>query len=544
MTRIIRPWGIAIFVAVALIGIFTLDWIVEVTLESLGTDINGASVELDEVDVSLWPAEITLTDVQITDPYSPNYNRLQVSSASLQLDGLMLLRRHLVVNSLSLDGVQINAQRATIGDTQIAINSGRSVFDFSSLLPDLSVADMDPLLASIEKQYLQTLSRRAEEIEQIEARWKAAINELPDDDEISDYRARWEALNNASFVEKMIGLKQLKDDIKSDLDQLKTLQTQLSRDRALVKDMIVEVRSLPEVLVESALADMGLGTDNGNVVRDIVGDATSLWLNRSQGVSEALSQSRSDERPRRGQGRLINFGADNPIPQFLVRKVDFSGEIYLLQRAMVATGSVENLSYPIGVLDEPMSLALDGRDTSRGKLRLNASLYPDASTDFIVELSELSVADLALGSDSIHELSLEEGHLSLLLNGSMDAFELNTNLFATIDNPKITVAGQERSDGERLFADTVNNLDHMDLELKVSGPIKAPTVTVSSNMNEIFSAAIDAQIDNQIDEFKQKLVQRLTDKTSASRDELIDQSDFFSVVEGVLSRKRSSFPAF
>ena len=342
----------------------------------------------------------------------------------------------------------------------------------------------------------------------------------------------------------MIGLKQLKDDIKSDLDQLKTLQTQLSRDRALVKDIIVEVRSLPQVLVESALADMGLGTDNGNVIRDVVGDAISLWLNRSQSAGETLLQSRSDERPRRGQGRLINFGAENPIPQFLVRKADFSGEIYLLQRAMVATGSVENLSYPIGVLDEPMSLALDGRDTSRGKLRLNASLYPDASTDFIVELSGLSVADLALGSDSIHGLSLEEGHLSLLLNGSMDAFELNTNLLATIDNPKIRVAGQGRSDAEQLFADTVNNLDHMDLELIVSGPIKAPTVTVSSNMNEIFSAAIDAQMDNQIDGFKQKFVQRLTDKTSASRDELIDQSDFFSVVEGVLSRKRSSFPAF
>lgn len=541
---LIRLWGIAVFFAAVLIFISTLDWIVERAIEEIGTDVNGASVELDSADVSFWPATIQLTNLQVADPHKPSNNRLKVGLAVLQLDGLMLLRRHLVVNSLSLDRIQINAQRATADDTRIAIDSGPSVFDFSSLLPDLSVADRDPLLASIEKQYLQTLSRRAEEIEQIEARWKAAINELPDDDELSDYRARWLALSNASFVEKMVGLKQLKDDIKSDLDQLKTLQTQLSRDRALVKDVIVEVRSLPEVLVESALADMGLGTDNGNVVRDIVGDAISLWLNRSQSASETLSQSRSDERPRRGQGRLINFGADNPIPQFLVRKADFSSEIYLLQRAMVATGSVENLSYPIGVLDDPMSLALEGRDTSRGKLRLNASLYPDASTDFIVELSELSVADLALGSDSIHWLSLEEGYLSLLLNGSMDAFELNTNLLATIDNPKIRVAGQGRSDAEQLFADTVNNLDHMDLELKVSGSIKAPTVTVSSNMNEIFSAAIDAQMDNQIDEFKQKLVQRLRDKTSASRDKLIDQSDFFSVVEGVLSRKRSSFPAF
>ena len=541
---LIRLWGIAVFVAAVLIFISTLDWIVERAIEEIGTDVNGASVELDSADVSFWPATIQLTNVQVADPHKPSNNRLKVGVAVLQLDGVMLLRRHLLVNSLSLDRIQINAQRATADDTRIAIDGGPSVFDFSSLLPDLSVADLDPLLASIEKQYLQTLSLRAEEIEQIEARWKAAINELPDDDELSDYRARWLALSNASFVEKMIGLKQLKDDIKSDLDQLKTLQTQLSRDRALVKDMIVEVRSLPEVLVESALADMGLGTDNGNVVRDVVGDAISLWLNRSQSAGETLLQSRSDERPRRGQGRLINFGAENPIPQFLVRKADFSGEIYLLQRAMVATGSVENLSYPIGVLDEPMSLALDGRDTSRGKLRLNASLYPDASTDFIVELSELSVADLALGSDSDHGLSLEEGHLSLILNGSLDAFELNTNLLATIDNPKIRVAGQERSDAEQWVTDAVNNLDHMDLELKLSGPIEAPTVTASSNVNKIFSEAIDAQMNNQIDEFKQKLVQRLTDKTSGSRDELIDQSDFFSVVEGVLLRKRSSFPTF
>ena len=541
---LIRLWGIAVFVAAVLIFISTLDWIVERAIEEIGTDVNGASVELDSADVRFWPATIQLTNVQVADPHKPSNNRLKVGVAVLQLDGVMLLRRHLLVNSLSLDRIQINAQRATADDTRIAIDGGPSVFDFSSLLPDLSVADMDPLLASIEKQYLQTLSLRAEEIEQIEARWKAAINELPDDDELSDYRARWLALSNASFVEKMIGLKQLKDDIKSDLDQLKTLQTQLSRDRALVKDMIVEVRSLPQVLVESALADMGLGTDNDNVVRDVVGDAISLWLNRSQSAGETLLQSRSDERPRRGQGRLINFGAENPIPQFLVRKADFSGEIYLLQRAMVATGSVENLSYPIGVLDEPMSLALDGRDTSRGKLRLNASLYPDASTDFIVELSELSVADLALGSDSDHGLSLEEGHLSLTLNGSLDAFELNTNLLATIDNPKIRVAGQERSDAEQWVTDAVNNLDHMDLELKLSGPIEAPTVTASSNVNKIFSEAIDAQMNNQIDEFKQKLVQRLTDKTSGSRDELIDQSDFFSVVEGVLSRKRSSFPTF
>ena len=541
MTRIIRPWGIAIFVAVALIGVLTLDWIVEGTLENLGTDINGASVELDEVDVSLWPAEITLTNVQITDPYSPSYNRLQVSSASLQLDGLMLLRRHLVVNSLSLDGVQINAQRATMGDTQIDIEPVSTAFNFSSLLPELSFSDMDTVLASVESEYLRRVSRYSQEIEQIEARWKVAISELPDDDAISDYRARWSALSSAGLVEKMIGLKQLKDDVRSDLDKLKILQAQLRSDRALVRDMIKAVRNLPEVLIESAVIGAGLGGDNDSLVRDIVGDAILFWLNRSKSVGEPLSRNHGDDRPPRGQGRLIDF-EDNPVPRFLLRKAEFSGEIHVLEQTLMATGRVNNLSYPIGVLDEPMSLTLDGRDGLRGKLLLDFLLHPDDGADFTLQLNELLVTDLALGSDKAQGLLLEEGVLFTSLNGSLNATELNVNYMARLDEPKIAVAEHERSDAEQLVADTLNNLDRMELELKLSGPVETPKITVRSNMNKIFAAAVDAQMSNQTDEFKQKLLQRLKDKTSDPRDQLIDQSDFFSAIEDVLSSKLSSFP--
>ena len=541
MTRIIRPWGIAIFVAVALIGVLTLDWIVEGTLENLGTDINGASVELDEVDVSLWPAEITLTNVQITDPYSPSYNRLQVSSASLQLDGLMLLRRHLVVNSLSLDGVQINAQRATMGDTQIDIEPVSTAFNFSSLLPELSFSDMDTVLASVESEYLRRVSRYSQEIEQIEARWKVAISELPDDDAISDYRARWSALSSAGLVEKMIGLKQLKDDVRSDLDKLKILQAQLRSDRALVRDMIKAVRNLPEVLIESAVIGAGLGGDNDSLVRDIVSDAISFWLHRSKSVGETLSRNHGEDRPPRGQGRLIHF-EDNPVPRFLLRKAEFSGEIHVLEQTMLAAGRVNNLSYPIEFLDEPMSLTLDGRDGLRGKLLLDVLLHPDDGADFTLQLNELLVTDLALGSDKAQGLLLEEGVLFTSLNGSLNANELDVNFVTRLDEPKIAVAGQERSDVEQLVADTVNNVDRMELELKLSGPVETPKVTVISNMNKIFAAAVDAQMSNQTDEFKQKLLQRLKDKTSDPRDQLIDQSDFFSAIEDVLSSKLSSFP--
>ena len=75
---LIRLWGIAVFVAAVLIFISTLDWIVERAIEEIGTDVNGASVELDSADVSFWPATIQLTNVQVADPHKPSNNRHKI----------------------------------------------------------------------------------------------------------------------------------------------------------------------------------------------------------------------------------------------------------------------------------------------------------------------------------------------------------------------------------------------------------------------------------------------------------------------------------
>ena len=59
-----------------------------------------------------------------------------------------------------------------------------------------------------------------------------------------------------------------------------------------------------------------------------------------------------------------------------------------------------------------MSLTLDGRDGLRGKLLLDVLLHPDDGADFTLQLNELLVTDLALGSDKAQGLLLEEGCFS------------------------------------------------------------------------------------------------------------------------------------
>ena len=76
MAKWIRWWGLGAFVVVAaiLVGVwvFLVDGWVKILIEDGGTDAVGAKVELDAADLSLFPAGLTLTRLQVTDPRCAN----------------------------------------------------------------------------------------------------------------------------------------------------------------------------------------------------------------------------------------------------------------------------------------------------------------------------------------------------------------------------------------------------------------------------------------------------------------------------------------
>ena len=113
----IRWWGLGLFVglvgAMALLWLLVVDGLVKSVIEEEGTAIVGAKVELDTANLTLFPAGVTLTRLQLTNPNSPMTNFVEIARVTMDLDGLQLLRRKVIINEMLVEGVQFGTVRGS-----------------------------------------------------------------------------------------------------------------------------------------------------------------------------------------------------------------------------------------------------------------------------------------------------------------------------------------------------------------------------------------------------------------------------------------------
>ncbi|MEJ2097581.1 MAG: TIGR03545 family protein, partial [Deltaproteobacteria bacterium] len=90
MKRWIRWQGFIPFVCI--VGLMLVFWyvfldrIVERVIESAGTRMVGAKVEMDKADVSLFPLGLAIQRLQVTNPDSPMTNAVDIAAMKLSLD--------------------------------------------------------------------------------------------------------------------------------------------------------------------------------------------------------------------------------------------------------------------------------------------------------------------------------------------------------------------------------------------------------------------------------------------------------------------------
>jgi len=119
MKRWIRWQGFVAFLCVTisifLIWVLVVDPIVKRVIENSGTKIVGAKVELEKADLSIFPIGLTLFGLQVTDPDEPMKNAVEIVRIAGTIDSLQLLRRKVIINEMSVDGVRFGTQRIRSG---------------------------------------------------------------------------------------------------------------------------------------------------------------------------------------------------------------------------------------------------------------------------------------------------------------------------------------------------------------------------------------------------------------------------------------------
>ena len=547
MTNWIRSWGIALFAMLVLIWVMSVDWLVKRTIIIYGSQLNGAQVELESADLSLWPAGLQLINLRVTDAYNPMFNSFEAGAITATLDTALLLRRQLIVEQLDIVDVRINSPRTHSGATKDTPTTAKSArFDFSDLVPDISLPDMNILLADAQQQVNAEITKIEQQIEGVEQRWRNNIQQLPSKDKVAEYRDRWDKLSSASFMEKILAAKKLKGEISNDLKVIKTFRKQLNSDRVLISQQIARAKGLPSAQADRVIQSSGLSDENIAFVRSITGEQINQWISRAKGFGGSLSSEDTELTHVRGQGRWVTFLEDNPLPQVLIRRGQFNGRLQLASSNMSVTGTLSDIAYPLEEYSQPATAVVIAKDNRNASLLLKATLdhrTADFNDSFNLEIMNLPFNEMSLSSGSEKNLVLKTATLNFTAIGNASQSTLIANVVAKLSNPKLQADPARAAKSEQWIAETLNLLDSVDLHVDISGALKDPMVDITSNLDKILAAGLKSQMSTQADKFKQQFTDKLGQQTSGQLTELSAKGDFLKDIQALLNDRKAAMPS-
>ena len=552
MSKWIRWWGLGLFVALVLIIWLGTNPLIKRSIEFVGTQAVGAKVELDSVAFRWGGPALELDRLQVTDPNAPMKNMLEAGRIEFALDGFALLRRQFVADNMAVEQLRFNTERSSSGAIggRLFSRERRGVdedkdFDITELLPGLSIPDTDALVAESRERLEADIGAIDDEADAISDGWSEHIQSLPDDDTVDGYRQRAREIRRLDPLRQAAAVRELRNDINDDLDNVSSLRDRLDSDRDTLSELSRSARALPREEANRQLAAVGLDDGLEGFTRQLLGAQLTGWVDRGLGAyqlaSEHLAGGESEEpaRPPRGEGEYIRFPEDEPLPRFLIRRAALDGIAELAGQAINFSGSISNITNEPAILGRPMTLEIDGDNEAGTTLAVRGNFdHRDspARDELTFSLAQLPLNNASISDSSRLPIMLDTGLANIEGNLIVTGGELDANVNTRVRQAGFSAGSEDSGDILQRISRAIEGVSDFRIDLGLSGTLRSPRINIDSNLDNIIGDALG-------DEVRQEMAAARAELEEKLRAEVGPQLDALAQKEQALDSYREEIDA-
>lgn len=564
--KAIRWWGLGVFVAIVggIVALWILfaDTFVRWGVESTGTSMVGARVELEAADVGFSPARLELRGLAVTNPDEPMRNALEAERLAFDIDWIGLLLDRVHIDEVSVEGLQFGTERETSG----AVMATERTVEESGLLdkareraeiPPLEVPSVETVLGREDLRSPELIEEARASLEKRRAALEERLAELPGEEELERYRQQIdEATEGDDAASRLKGLKQLRDlvdDIEDDRKALRRARDEVKESLAAARDTASEARRAPQADIERLYRKY---TDPGAVAGELayylLGPKVEQWVNQGWywygrlspylggGGADTDAASGPETVPAvRRVGRNVLYPEAGEEPRVLVRQVRVSGAA----GGGNLDGRVTDIAVPPNLWGEPLRLNLAGQSVS-GIDRLQV----DGSMDRRDPASSISRLDLTANGTDVAGLALgpedgilaDRGQADFRVAGTIRDRALDLDVNSAIRDAAFS-AGSGADSILQEVAAALGNAGRLNIGAKVGGTIDAPEFELTSSLTGILEPLLRSRLQAEAGEFREGLVAEVKDRTGGSLEELEASSAKLNSLEQELEGRLEGF---
>lgn len=568
MKKWIRIKGVAAFIvitaAIILFCVLFADSLIKKAIETTGTLIVGARVELADADLTFIPAGLELTGLAVTNPDAPMTNAVEVHRMALTVETAPLFFRKWIIPEMAATGIRFDTERSRSGavkkrekedvkDPDDKKKSGKGLS-----LPSLDMKDPKKILEQETLASVEEAKKIQEDIKKLKVQYKERIAALPDDDDFEAYEERIKKLKEGksswkALLSKAADLKEITDEVDDDLDAIKSVKKDLEKD---VDALEARVKALPNLAKEDyrrlkeKYGPSAMGLDN--VTALLFGDAykgkveTAIkWYKKIQpmlekkdsgeAVDPAKKQEETEEVKRiRGRGVDIAFTEKRPLPDFLISK----GKLELEIPAGTLSGTLKNVTAQQPIVGHPMALTLKG-DKLKGIDAVDLAaiidrVSPKTAGDQFT-FSGKGIGIKPVGSDD----SIRMKGASAAVTGKADISKgdtLDANLNAKLTNVSFA-ASTDQGKLQQAISRSLADVKAFSIQGTAKGPLDDYDLTVSSDLDTILKKAVKNATKELTAEFEKELQAAIKEKTGTAASSADTDLGGFTALDDDLAKK-------
>lgn len=533
-----------LFLLVALFWFVVLDLVVKMVIESEGSKAVGAKVELAKADLSLFPAGIELSRLDITNPDEPMTNALSVRRLYSDIELLPLIRRKVIINNLNVEGIQLNTPRRTSGALQ---RSGAAEKDNQSAPPpwltqmcegqgalQLSIPKVDDILSAEKLESLQLAQDLNAKITGARTQWQQRLKELPTEKDLEAYNKRLNKLKASGGLTALLGsaaeIQALQSDLKKDLDRLKAAQEGFKGETADLEKQYRKLAQAPAAEVRRLKSKYALSPEGAaNLSRTLFGPRVCDWWQNGYrwyyklmpymgGLEDGKAASEKSEPAAKSPP------AEDGLPDFLIRQV----HIDALLDAGTFTGQATDITTAPQLIGKPMTFKFLGRELKQIKsINMNGIINflrpgnPHHSVKLAVQQYALQNLDLS-GAQSL-PLSIAQALANVDMNLNLSGGKLDAVIKAQLDSVKMALEKKVTSELNAAMAEAVAGVTRFGLTAMVEGTNPDYITKIESDLDKVLQNAVGRIIKDQGQKLESRLRAAVAAKTKGPIDNVQTQ---------------------
>ncbi|MBI4244849.1 MAG: TIGR03545 family protein [Planctomycetes bacterium] len=535
-------------------NILFLDSTLKSAVVSLGQTVMGAKIEIDSLDTKFSDCSVTLKNVRVADKANPMTNLFEFEEAVFDARFLPLFEKKVVIDRATVKGIKMGTPRTTSGalpeaqqgsDQSATTNQQlptKALFSLDKFTNLQSSLDPKSLIKPEELSSIKTAENAKGQVDQISNEIQTRVGQLDVDGKINSIQTRIDEMNKIDEGNKLKTIKKKLDagkSIKKDTEGLKS-EINSARDFANQKmdsanKLVDDVSNMKEQDWKSIESKLQLPQfDSGSAAQMLFGPDIMKKYEMVIGfVKSSRSSVPSSEtkppKPKRGNGRIVEFPNKEQLPAFLLLTAGLSGELGS-QPARGFSGTIEGLNSNPPIYGKPTTMLIESNEGDlKFMLKVVLDYVREQKETININSEGFPMQNLAFGNPDSLGLLIKSGKGKLV--GSAELAGENVNGEFQLDGENLAVEPQLKDSdsseaGKRLresLMASLSNIKTLTVKIKISGKMGSPDLKIESTIDSVIADALKGAFSGEIEKQKAALRQQFDGLVDGKTNELRSQ---------------------